>query len=198
MKLVLTGTHTEAKTFVLSGATAGPHTAEIVPANPIEGTGILSAPSQPLPTDSYQLTLSYQDTLANPNASASSVSVGVAYPLCEPGTYSASGEEPCANAPMGYFVDVEGATEPNECPGGHFADVERLTECLPASPGSYVPATGAKAELECEQGTYNDLAGQSSCLPAPFGHYAPKGAVTPTACPAGHFDAHTNSPSAEF
>ncbi|MHB8234296.1 MAG: hypothetical protein ACYDHT_06540 [Solirubrobacteraceae bacterium] len=198
VKLVLTGTHTEAKTFVLSGTSAGPHTAEIVPANPPAGTGISSGPAERLPTDSYQLTLSYQDTLANPSAGASAISVGIAYPLCEAGTYSASGEEPCTNAPKGYFVQDQGATKPNECPLGHFADVERLTECLPALPGSYVSATGAREELECEQGTYNPASGQSSCLPAPFVHSAPNGGVSPTAGPAGHFDAHTNSPSAEF
>jgi hypothetical protein len=35
-------------------------------------------------------------------------------------------------------------------------------------------------------------------VPAPFGHYAPKGSVFPIACVAGRYDAHTNSPSAEF
>ncbi len=198
VKLLLIGAHAGTKTFVLTSSAAGVHSAEIVPSIPASGAGVASAPAEKLPTDSYQLVLSYQDTFANAAATSSSLGLNIAYPLCEAGSYSASGEEPCAKAPKGYFVATSGANHASECPLGHFADAEGLSECLPAQPGSYVPATGANAELECEQGTYNEQTAQSSCLSAPFGHYAPRGSLTPTACPAGTFDAHTNSPSAEF
>jgi hypothetical protein len=198
VKLLLIGTHAGTKTLVLANSEAGTHTAEVLPSDPALGTGIASAPSERLPTDSYQLALTYQDALGNPIASASA-SIEVAYPLCKAGSYSASGgEEPCTNAPKGYFVAGEGALSAAECPAGYFAAEEGLSECLPAQPGHYVPATGAKAEPECEQGTYSGETARSSCLSAPYGHYAPKGAFAPTACPAGRYDAHTNSPSAEF
>jgi hypothetical protein len=198
LKLLLIGTHTGTKTLVLEAAEAGTHTAEVLPSDPVLGTGVVSGPGERLRTDSYQLALVYQDVLGNPFASVS-VPIEISYPLCKAGSYSASGgEEPCTNAPKGYYVPGEGALTANECPPGYFAAAEGLSECLPAAPGHYVPATGAKAELECEQGTYSDKTARSSCLAAPFGHYAPKGAIAPTACPAGKFDAHTNSPSAEF
>ncbi len=198
VKLLLFGTHVGPKPLLLSNASAGSHTAEVVPSNPSTGVGIASASNERLPADSYQLSISYQDALGNPAASTLPVTVNVAYPLCEAGTYSPSGEEPCAKAPKGYFVPAEGAIVADECPAGHFAPAEGFVECLPAEPGHYVPGTGAKEELECEQGTYSDVTGRSSCFSAPAGHYAPKGSVQPVACPAGTFDAHTNSPSAEF
>jgi hypothetical protein len=198
LKLLLIGTHVGTKTLVLANAEAGTHTAEVLPSDPALGAGVASAPSERLPTDSYQLALAYQDALGNPIASVS-IPIEIAYPLCEAGSYSASGgEEPCTKAPKGYYVATEGAMTSAECPVGYFAAEEGLSVCVPAAPGHYVPATGAKAELECEQGTYSGETGRSSCLPAPLGHYAPKGAFAPTACPAGKFDAHTNSPSAEF
>jgi hypothetical protein len=198
LKLLLIGTHTGTKTLVLEAAEAGTHTAEVLPSDPALGTGVVSGPGERLPTDSYQLALTYQDVLGNPLASVS-VPVEIAYPLCKAGSYSASGgEEPCTNAPKGYYVPSEGALTADECPLGYFAGEEGLSECLPAAPGHYVPASGAKAELECEQGTYSGETGRHSCISAPYGHYAPKGAVAPIACPAGKFDAHTNSPSAEF
>lgn len=198
VKLLLFGSKAGPKPFVLSSSSAGFHSAEIVPSNPSTGIGIASASTEPLPTDSYQLSLSYQDTLGNPIASTAPIAVDIGYPFCEAGTYSASGEQPCTDAPKGYFVPAERALVAEECALGKYAPEEGLVECLPAAPGHYVPATGAKAQLECEQGTYSAEAGRSSCLSAPFGHYAPKGAIVPTACPAGRFDAHTNSPSAEF
>jgi hypothetical protein len=197
VKLVLEGTHGETETLVLVGGSAGSHVAEVIPSSPSSGVGVLAGPTERLPTDSYHLSLSYQDVLGNPAASAS-VTVGIAYPLCKPGTYSASGEEPCTNAPKGTFTGTDGATKATDCAVGRFAPEEGLTECLIASPGHYVPGTGAKSELECEQGTYSDETGRSACLPAPIGHYAAKGSVTPTLCGAGTHDPHTNSPSAEF
>jgi hypothetical protein len=198
VKLLLFGSHAGTKPLLLTNSAAGAHTAEVVPSNPSTGIGIASASSERLPADSYQLTVSYQDALGNPAASTVPVTVTVAYPLCEPGTYSTSGEEPCLRAPKGCFVPSKGATVAAECTAGHYASAEGLSECVPAQPGHYVPGTGAKEELECEQGTYSGEAGRSSCISAPTGHYAPRGAIAPTACPAGTFDAHTNSPSAEF
>ena len=198
VKLLLFGSKAGPKPLLLSNSAAGSHTAEVVPSNPSTGLGIASAQTERLPTDSYQLSISYQDALGNPAASTVPVTVNVAYPLCEPGTYSASGEEPCVKAPKGYFVASKGAIVADECIAGRFAPAEGFVECIPAVPGHYVPGTGAKEELECEQGTYSDEIGRSSCTSAPAGHYAPKGSVMPTACPAGTFDAHTNSPSAEF
>jgi hypothetical protein len=198
VKLLLFGSKAGPKPLLLSNAAAGSHTAEVVPSNPSTGAGIASAQAGRLPADSYQLSISYQDALGNPVASTVPIAVNVAYPLCKAGTYSASGEEPCTKAPKGYFVPAEGAIVADECVAGHFAPEEGLAECLPAEPGHYVPGTGAKEELECEQGTYSDVTSRSSCFSSPAGHYAPKGSVMPVACPAGTFDAHTNSPSAEY
>jgi hypothetical protein len=198
VELLLIGTHAGVKTFTLTNAAAGSHTAEVVPSNPVTGAGIASAPTERLPTDSYQLVLSYQDTLGNPAATSTVLSVGIAYPLCKAGTYSTSGEEPCTKAPKGSFVEGQGATSAGECIAGRYAPEEGLSQCLPAQPGHYVPGTGAKEELECEQGTYSDTTNRSSCLSAPAGHYAIKGSILAALCPAGTHDPHTNSPSAEF
>jgi hypothetical protein len=198
VKLLLFGSHAGPKPLLLINSAAGSHTAVVVPSNPSSGNGIASASTERLPADSYQLTISYQDALGNPAASTVPVTVTVAYPLCEAGSYSSSGEEPCVKAPKGYFVAAKGAIVAEECLAGRFAPTEGLVECLPAEPGHYVPGTGAKEDLECEQGTYSEETGRSSCISAPTGHYAPRGAIAPTACPAGTFDAHTNSPSAEF
>ena len=198
VELLLIGAHAGVKTFTLTNTAAGAHTAEVVPSNPVVGAGVASAPTERLPTDSYQLALSYQDVLGNPAALSTALSIGIAYPLCKAGSFSTSGEEPCAKAPKGSSAESDGATSASECIAGRYAPEEGLSQCLPAQPGHYVPGTGAKEELECEQGTYSDTTDRSACLPAPAGHYATKGSILAALCPAGTHDPHTNSPAAEF
>ena len=198
VKLTLAGAHSEARTITLANAASGSHTAEIVPSNPSTGAGVASGPTARLAADTYTIALSYQDALGNPAAFASVSEVGIAYPLCEAGSFGTGGEEPCTNAPKGSFVANEGSSNALECVAGKYAPTEGLSECLPGQPGHYVPEAGAKAELECEQGTYGDETGLTACKHATAGHYAPKGAVFQTACAAGTHNSHADAPSVEY
>jgi hypothetical protein len=51
---------------------------------------------------------------------------------CKAGAYSATGDEPCTQAPIGTYVSTEAATEPTPCP-----------------PGTSTPATGATSADDC-------------------------------------------------
>lgn len=67
--------------------------------------------------------------------------------LCQPGTYSDTGEVPCTPAPVGTFVDTAGATEPTPCPAGTTTLVEGSASsdaCVSVVPvlSSIEPATG--------------------------------------------------------
>jgi hypothetical protein len=116
--------------------------------------------------------------------------------LCQPGWFSATGEEPCDPAPAGTFVDSEGATEATDCEPGTYQDQEGQTSCEPAQPGSYVDVAGATAATLCPLGTYQPDAGQTSCLQALIGTYVgTTGATAATNCPTGETTDSTGSTS---
>lgn len=48
-------------------------------------------------------------------SATASIDYTVAAPLCSPGTYSSSGDEPCVDAPIGSYVATTGATSPTLC-----------------------------------------------------------------------------------
>lgn len=116
--------------------------------------------------------------------------------LCQPGTSSATGEEPCTPAPVGTFVDTEGATGATPCPVGTFQDLEGQTSCNAALPGTFVDVEGAASATSCPPGRFQPDAGSASCLLAPIGTYVDTvGAIAATDCPAGTTTAAEGSTS---
>ena len=108
--------------------------------------------------------------------------------LCQPGFFSADGEEPCTPAPAGTFVAVEGATEATLCAPGTYQDQSGQTSCIPAPSGSYVAFAGAAEASLCEFGSFQALEGQTSCTPAPAGSFVnTSGAAAATLCPLGRY-----------
>jgi hypothetical protein len=110
--------------------------------------------------------------------------------LCQPGTFSVSGSEPCIPAPAGSYVDTTGATEATLCPAGTFSATSGAIACTPAPHGSYVDSPGAVAATPCAAGSFQDQPGQTSCVLAQPGSYvATTGAAAAILCPAGTFSA---------
>jgi len=105
---------------------------------------------------------------------------------CSAGTYSATGDAPCTEAPMGSFVATEGATEATLCPVGTYSSVTGAESCAPAPAGSFVDTVGATGSLLCPAGSYSATIGSASCTLAEPGFYVPTiGESSQTACPAG-------------
>jgi len=173
------------KELTLTNTEAGEHTVEVAPSNPLSKPGIAAGPLE-LPADEYELSLRYQDALGNAAASTTPMAMRITNgPPCTPGTYSVTGEAPCAEAPKGFHVPESGATLAAECVAGSYTPEKGMAFCLPADPGHYVPAKGASAELECEAGSFAPVTGSSGCTPTPENTYAARGAFEPTPCPAG-------------
>ena len=116
--------------------------------------------------------------------------------LCDPGSYSATGNAPCTPAPAGSYVAGTGNTAATPCPTGTFSDSLGASACTPASPGFYASGTGNASATQCAPGSYSTAAGASSCTPADKGSYAAgPGATSESPCPAGTFSAVTGSAS---
>jgi hypothetical protein len=124
---------------------------------------------------------------------ASYVDVQVIYdvaPTCQPGTFSASGSEPCTPAPAGSFVAGSGASAATLCPAGFFSATSGAIACDPAPAGSFVDSPGAVAAILCAPGYYQPLVAQISCTEAPAGSFvATSGATAATQCSPGTFSA---------
>ena len=134
---------------------------------------------------------------------AQQVWVNFVPPLCEPGTYSATGRAPCAEAEPGKYVAGYGAIAAVPCDAGTFSDVARSTRCLnaiegyyvaisgassasQAEPGTYAPGYGSIAAVPCELGTFSEAAGAAKCTAAPKGYFvASTGATSATKCATG-------------
>lgn len=107
---------------------------------------------------------------------------------CGPGTFSATGNEPCTPAAPGSYVADAGATEATQCPAGTYSPVEGATSCTQAPAGSFVSDAGASSASACPAGTYSSVEGAVSCTPADPGSYvADTGATEATQCPAGTY-----------
>ena len=118
--------------------------------------------------------------------------------MCAPGEFSVTGEAPCTPAPVGTFVDTEGATEATDCPVGFYQDEVGQTFCEPAAPGTFVDITGAAAATLCPLGTFQPNSGATSCLLAPIGTYVDfKGAIAATNCPPGTTTEFTGATSVD-
>ena len=130
---------------------------------------------------------------------------GAAYvasePLCQPGTYSASGSAPCTDADPGSFVDHAGATSQTPCAAGTYQPNSGRTSCLDAPAGTSVANQGAATPTPCDSGSYQDATGQTACKPAPPGTFTLKasgaqiGPISPTPCAAGTYQPNSGQSS---
>jgi hypothetical protein len=97
---------------------------------------------------------------------------------CPAGTYSsrteATSSADCTPTPLGH-ASRAGATAPEQCGPGSFADHEASVSCTP-----------------CDAGAYQDVWAATACMPCPSGSYCEQGASHPVPCSAGRF---SDSPS---
>lgn len=111
---------------------------------------------------------------------------------CAPGTYSATGSEPCLAAPTGMYVDVEGALAATACPPGTYQPDTGQASCILASAGSYVPGAGFSMQFPCMQGWFQASMGQAGCESAPPGSYVDvTGAVAAIPCSLGRYQPYS-------
>ncbi len=68
---------------------------------------------------------------------------------CQPGTFSATGEDPCDPCPMGTFQPAAGATSCMDCVVGTFADTIASTLCSPCAAETFQPNTGGTVCNAC-------------------------------------------------
>lgn len=104
---------------------------------------------------------------------------------CQPGTFSATGDEPCTPAPAGSYVATVGATEATACLPGTYQNQEGQTSCLFAPIGTYVSTAGATAAADCPDGTTTDTTGatsQDDCVPVIDCDAAPSPGVNLSGC----------------
>jgi hypothetical protein len=69
---------------------------------------------------------------------------------CNPGTFSATGEQPCTPCSPGTAQPNSGATQCAPCAPGTIAPAQGATVCSPCPPETYQPAVGAIACLPCD------------------------------------------------
>lgn len=81
---------------------------------------------------------------------------------CAPGSYSATGNEPCTLAPVGFFVTGPGATSAAACPPGSFSDSPGSAACTITPAGTYAAGTGNASATLCPAGT-SSPAGAAVC-----------------------------------
>jgi len=84
---------------------------------------------------------------------------------CQAGSFSATGLQPCAQAPAGSFVAGSGATESTLCAAGSFSAAVGADACTLAPVGSFVPVAGATQATLCPEGTQSLVEGATSCDP---------------------------------
>jgi len=107
---------------------------------------------------------------------------------CLPGTFSATGQQPCDAAPVGRYVPGPGATVALLAPVGYYVSTTGASVATPAPVGSFVATTGASVATLAPVGSYVDLPGQSQATLALPGTYVPtEGAAAATLAPVGSY-----------
>ncbi|XP_037083875.1 LOW QUALITY PROTEIN: neurogenic locus notch homolog protein 1-like [Pollicipes pollicipes] len=112
---------------------------------------------------------------------------------CAPGTYSATGLEPCFACPRNFFQPIEGANTCFECPTGNMTESEGATtpdQCVPVActedtcehgglcqmlghrPKCYCPAgfSGARCELDVDECLSTPCHNGAVCVDQPQGY----------------------------
>jgi hypothetical protein len=106
--------------------------------------------------------------------------------MCRPGSYSATGQEPCLPAPLGHYVATSGALAPTPAVPGFFVDGVGRTSATAAPRGFYVPGPAASSATPAVPGCYVPGTAFTACTPADRGHFVPTAvAVQQTAAAPG-------------
>ena len=101
------------------------------------------------------------------NSGSLQVTIASAVVACVPGTYSATGNQPCTSAPAGSFVSMSGATSASVCLPGTFQALAGQTSCNLAPVNTYVAVSAAVAATACPVGmTTNGMVGMTLCFPS--------------------------------
>ncbi|KAF8886718.1 hypothetical protein BD779DRAFT_603449 [Infundibulicybe gibba] len=99
--------------------------------------------------------------------------------LCDPGTWSATGNTPCL-----------------PCLPGSFAYQSGSQSCIPARPGNFVPDARATRDVPCGPNMYISTPGATMCRSCPPGNVCPGyGTSNPQPCPPGKFNSLPRSSS---
>ena len=81
---------------------------------------------------------------------------------CVAGTWSATGNTPCAPATPGHYVGSAGARSETACDIGYFSDMSGAARCTEAPKGTYVATVGAISTTPCGAGKTTVLTGARS------------------------------------
>jgi hypothetical protein len=100
--------------------------------------------------------------------------------LCQAGSASASGRQPCLSCFPGTFAASPGATSCAPCAAGTSAGNTGATSCAPCAAGTYAAASGAPVCLACPANTFS-TGSATACSACPPGTSAPAGSSTCTA-----------------
>lgn len=137
-----------------------------------------------MPTGVYTFRISWQDSIGSPPSSAMATNVTLNR-LCDIGTFSVNGAQPCNPAPAGSYVANIGQSSVSSCADGSFQPNLGSSFCVPASQGHYAKADHT-AELPCANGSYQPNQQSTSCIPADPGYYVDSiGAAAQVVCPTG-------------
>jgi len=125
--------------------------------------------------------------------------------LCEPGSFSATGEDPCTLCPAGTFAGSAGQTACSpceagsfsgtgqssctQCPAGTFNDQLGQAMCSPCEAGT-LSGSGQSSCTQRPAGTFNDQLGQAMCSPCEAGTFSGSGQSSCTDCAAGTFSSN--------
>ncbi|HTR89861.1 MAG TPA: hypothetical protein VMG62_07100, partial [Solirubrobacteraceae bacterium] len=201
VKLLFEGEATGLTTVTLANVAVGRHAAIVNPADPIEHAEVESSSPLKLKSDKYKLTLSYQDSAGNPQASSSAISLTIDR-RCKAGHYASSGgEEPCQEATPGHYVAAVGAEAQLPCLVGTYSSEAAATLCLPSPAGHYAPAASPGA-IACPPGTHDPdthSTSEAACKPDVPGTWSELGASEATLCEPGtyavEYESHTCTPA---
>jgi hypothetical protein len=196
LQLVFYSKSVGTRTLTLSDVPPGTHTVTIDPLAPENEPGVSSG-AKSIPYGTYSITVEYQDELGNPVAESTVAGVTLKAPLCQPGFYSATTEEPCTEASPGHYTEGTGATTQTPCEAGTYNPNNGSTsgaDCLQASLGNYVELIGQSTEQECAIGTFASIIHSEVCVEAEPGHYvAHSGSASQQECVAGTYSERTEA-----
>jgi hypothetical protein len=110
--------------------------------------------------------------------------------LCDPGTFSATGLQPCDPCPAGQSQANTGATTCIPCAPGTHAPSTGAGACTPCAAGTFQPSPGAIACTPCAPGTFTSWPGAIGCPPCSPGTFQPSpggASCSPCACDDSDF-----------
>ena len=106
--------------------------------------------------------------------------------LCQPGTFSPTGLQPCTDCAPGTFQPDTGENSCIPCQPGRFSPNPGAEVCIPCAPGNFASNPGQQFCTPCQQGRFAASPGSVSCqLCAPGSFAANTGQVSCDLCAAG-------------